>query len=229
MRSKFTLFTLALLALAAPLLAAAGTPAAKSELWFFIQQDARQAMDQLRFTEGFQKLLAGLPPETAVRVYLFRGTGYNLIWQGAAGRAAWPMPGLEFSLANPSTTPYKNLLRLLNTENVQDKRIVFISNGISQDMLIREDDENTFLKMPDTFAPSRYPPLDKVVKYCRTHNVTLYGFFVGLKPPARGDLSDISFSMFRYVVEESKGKSYYNYNTFIGVFDTLLKEGTLTR
>jgi hypothetical protein len=229
MKYALILFSLAVLALAFPMPAAAQPPAPNSELWFLIQQDTRQAMDQLRFTEGLQKLLAGLPPDTGIRVYLFRGNDYTLVWQGAAGRAVWPMPGLEFSLANPSTTPYKNLLRLLNTEAVQDRRIVFVSNGISQDMLIRNDDENTFLKMPDTFTPSRYPPLDQVVKYCRTHNVTLYGFFVGLKPPARGDLSDISFSMFRYVVEESKGKSYYNYNTFIGVFETLLKEGTLTQ
>lgn len=228
MRYKFTLFSLALLALAAPLLAAAETPTAKSELWFFIQQDARQAMDQLRFTEGFQKLLAGLPPDTAIRVYLFRGTGYNLIWQGAAGRAAWPMPGLEFTLPLSSTTPYKDLLRLLESEKAQDQRIVFISNGVSQDMLMREDTEG-FLRGPETFAPSRYPPLDQVVGYCRKNNVTLFGFFVGLVPPARGDLKDISFSMFRYVVEESKGKSFYNYNTFLGVFDTVLKEGTLTR
>jgi hypothetical protein len=229
MRFKSILFPLALLALAMPLAAAPPEPAAKPDLWFFIQQDARQAMDQLRFAEGFQKLLAGLPPDTSVRVYLFRGNDYNLIWQGAAGRAVWPMPGLEFSLANPSTTPYKNLLRLLNTEQAQDRKIVFISNGVSQDMLIRDDTQNTFLKIPETFAPSRYPPLDQVVKYCRTHRVTLYGFFVGLYPPARGELKDISFSMFRYVVEESKGKSYYNYNTFLGVFETLLKEGTLTQ
>ena len=229
MKSKMIVLSLALFALAAPMLVAAPPPAPNSELWFFIQQDTRQAMDQLRFTEGFQKLLAGLPPDTGIRVYLFRGTEYQLLWTGAAGQAAWPMPGLEFSLANPSTTPYKDLLRLLEVEKVQDRKIVFISNGISQDMLMREDPENGFLRVQETFAPSRYPPLDQVVKYCRSHNVTLYGFFVGWNPPARGENSDVSFSMFRYVVEESKGKSYYNYNTFIGVFDTLLKEGTLTR
>jgi hypothetical protein len=229
MKSKMIVLALALFALAAASLAAAEPPAPDSELWFFIQQDTRQAMDQLRFMEGLQKLLAGLPPDTAVRVYLFRGTDYNLIWQGAAGRAAWPMPGLEFTLPLSSTTPYKDLLRLLRTEKVQDRKLVFISNGISQDMLMREDTEDVFLRLPETFAPSRYPPLDEVVKYCRTHHVTLFGFFVGLNPPARGELKDISFSMFRYVVEESKGKSYYNYNTFIGVFETLLKEGTLTQ
>jgi hypothetical protein len=229
MKFKIIFFTLTLFALAMPMLADAGKTTSTPELWFFIQQDVRQAMDQLRFTEGFQKLLAGLPPDTGIRVYLFRGNDYNLVWQGAAGRAAWPMPGLEFSLANPSTTPYKNLLRLLNTEQVRDRKLVFISNGISQDMLMREDPENGFIRVQETFAPSRYPPLDQVVKYCRSHNVTLYGFFVGWNPPARGENSDVSFSMFRYVVEESKGKSYYNYNTFIGVFETLLKEGTLTQ
>lgn len=229
MKLRYFLFALALFVLALPLRAAAQPPVPNSELWFFIQQDTRQAMDQLRFTEGFQNLLAGLPPDTAVRVYLFRGTDYDLVWQGTAGRTAWPMPGLEFSLANPSTTPYKNLLRLLETEKVQNQKIVFISNGISQDMLMREDPGNGFIRVQETFAPSRYPPLDQVVKYCRSHNVALYGFFVGWNPPARGENSDVSFSMFRYVVEESKGKSYYNYNTFIGVFETLLKEGTLTR
>ena len=219
-----TLFTL----ISGALMPAAEPPAIDNELWFFIQQDTQQAMARLQFQEGFEKLLAGLPAGTPVRVILFRGTDYNVLWSGAAETAPRPMPGLVFGVANAATTPYKNLLRLLRTESVKNRTIVFISNGVSQDMLILKDDSGFFRMEANSFTPNRYPPLDQVVRYCRDNEIRLLGFFVGLNPPARGDLSDISFSMFRYVVEEAKGKSFYNYNSFPGVFDTVLKQGLLT-
>ena len=228
MKLRITLFTLALFALAVPALAASQAPAAAPGIWFFIQQDAHQAMEQLQFDKGFQQLLAGLPPDMPIRIYYFVSTRYDLLWEGNAGQASWPIPGSEFSVRTPSTTPYKDLLRLLEAEKVENRKIVFITNGISEDMLMQEDTEG-LIGGAFTFTPSRYPTLDEVVNYCRAHHVPLYGFFVGWTPPARGDLRDISFSMFRYVVEESKGKSFYNYNSFPGVFETVLREGLLTR
>jgi hypothetical protein len=225
---KLTLITLWLLTAGLATAFAAETPAWKPEIWFFIQQDTIQAMERLQFNEGFQTLLAGLPPDTPLRLYLFRSTEYNLVWQGPAKSARWPIAGKEFTLAIPSTTPYKNLLQLLKTEHAQDQKVVFVSNGLSQEMLMQEDTAG-FFRGGQTFTPSRYPVLDEVVNYCKDHQIRLYGFYVGHTPPARGDLNDITFAMFRYVVEEPKGISYYNYNTFPGVFGTLLKDGALTR
>ncbi len=204
-------------------LAATETP---GKLVFFIQQDIRPEVDPLFFNAGMQYLFKNLDPKTQVQVYYSQINQYELVMEGQAGTLTWPPAKVQMGTENPSTTPYKNLYSYLKKNKVADQTVIFISNGTSKDMFQFVDTEG-FMQGDETFTPNSYQPAQTLKNYCKKNNVHLIGIYVRNTTVRSEDFRDISFTTFRYVVEESGGKAYYGFSTFKGLFQNLISEGAL--
>ena len=212
------------------------TPTAPDEeLLLFVQRDIRPSVDRLNFHEGLRHFLAGLPAATPVKIYLTANEQYSLVAEGPAGQLDWP-GAVEFTLGFPSTTPYKNLLKFLQTSQVRDRTIIFVSTGVSQDMY-QLIDSTGFLPGETTFAPSTYYPLPRIIDYCKKNGVRLLGLFNPPPPSNQPSTasqatlqpSQLTLSAFRYVVEDSGGKAYYNFISYQALFENILRTGAWKR
>jgi len=205
------------------------------ELLLFIQRDIRPSVDRLSFHEGLRHFLAGLPAAMPVKVYLTANEQYRLAAEGPAGQL--DLTGaVEFTLASTSTTPYKNLLNFLRDNKVRDRTVIFVSTGVSQDMY-QLIDSTGFLPGETTFAPSTYYPLPRIIDYCKKNGVQLLGLFNPPPPsnqPVTGSQAtlqpnQLTLSAFRYVVEDSGGKAYYNFISYQALFESILRTGAWKR
>lgn len=189
---------------------------------FFIQQDIRQNINYIEYYDGMGKAVKSLPPDGPLEVYVSQINGYTKAYSGEAGKFADLPKAVPFHLTNPATTPFKNLLKFLKENKVENQGVVFVTNGVSQDMFMLMDNSD----MPGmmAFTPDKYPPIPELVTYCKKNGVKLTGVFVkDPRSPSRG-LQDLAFSAFLYVVNSSGGQAYYNYTSFTGVFDAIFKK-----
>lgn len=209
----------------ATLLAGLPAPDPGGELLVFVQRDIRPSADRLNFNDGFRHFLAGLPPDTPVKIFLTISQQNSKVAEGPAGQVEWPAD-VEFALASSATTPYKNLLEFLEAGQVHDQTVIFVSSGASQDMY-QLLDEGGFLPAESTFAPSTYAPMPRIIDYCKKNNVRLVGLFNPVFPASR--LDGVTLSAFRYVVEDSGGKAYYDFTSYTGVFGSILRTGSWKR
>ncbi|MBN2432521.1 MAG: hypothetical protein JXQ27_13675 [Acidobacteria bacterium] len=198
----------------------------RDSLIFFVQQDLRPEVTKLGFDEGFQDFLGRLDPGRPIEFYFYMHENVKQVHAGPAGELPWP-PLESFAVPVPSTTPYKNLLRFLRDNEIRNRPVIFISNGVSQDMLQLVDTVG-FLRGADTFSPTRYQPIEDLRRYCKKNSVKLIGIYVPVRSRYPGVMDEIPLNAFRYVVETSGGKSYYNFNTFTGVLRAI-EEKELTR
>jgi|GEM_PF-1048103 len=230
MRHLFTLFITLWMICGAAVLAQTGTgsdaPVGQEALIFFVQQDLRPEVTKLGFDEGIQHFLGRLDPERPIEFYFYMHENVKQVYAGPAGEMTWP-PLESFAVPVPSTTPYKNLLRFLRDNEIRNRPVIFISNGVSQDMLQLVDTVG-FLRGADTFSPTRYQPIEDLRRYCKKNDVKLIGLYVPVRSRYPGQLDEIPLNAFRYMVETSGGKAYYNYNTFTGVLQAI-EEKELTR
>jgi len=206
--------------------ALAETEKEAGKLVFLVQYDMPTA-DTFNFDEGFPWLMKELSPECMVELNYFFKEMIRQAKMAKAGEFPWPVVNPNFLPANPSTVPYKNLLQYLEGNSIKDTTVMFISNGVSEE-LRRTLDSGAFGRGKTTFNPQRYAPLPKIIDYCKANNVKLYGFYVPAQRGATRVLqNDIFLEAFRYVVNQSGGKAFYNFSSFEGVFKALLKEETL--
>ncbi|HOT00003.1 MAG TPA: hypothetical protein PLY66_03260 [Acidobacteriota bacterium] len=197
-------------------------------LVFFIQQDIRPDADRLLLNDGMQELMGRLPADLPVRIYLTTRNEYTRIHAGPAGQLVWPPTGFTLTVTSPATTPYRNLLSFLASEELAGHTVVFITNGRSED-LFRLVDTEGFIQGADSFSPSRYPPLHELVRHCKEHRIRLVGLLVttGASPRLQPDLLRVVNDAFNYGVNGSGGWAYSNFSTFTSVFNSLLKKGRL--
>jgi len=207
-----------------PLCFASKVPAGDQEkILLFVQKDLLPAVNQLGFDKGYRFFLDNLKGEHYVKFYFFIQNDYQMVQDGMANTCNWPLEQVTFGLPIPSTTPYKNLLRFLKENQLRKQTVFFVSNGSSQDMLQLVDTEG-FLQGPDTFTPTSYQPAKELKKYCRKNQIRLIGLLVPTTRRSPRGNEQIYLTTFRYVVEESGGIAYYNFNTFTGVFTAILKK-----
>jgi hypothetical protein len=222
-KSRITFFIVLLLGVAAVM---AETAPVEKKLVFMVQYDMPTA-ESFNFTEGYPWLMKNLAPECMVELNYFFKDMIRQAKTAKAGEFPWPVVNPNFLPANPSTVPYKNLLKYLEENSIKDTTVMFVSNGVSEE-LRRTLDSGAFGRGRTTFNPQRYAPLPKIINYCKANNVKLYGFYV---PAQRGAMrvvqDDIFLEAFRYVVNQSGGKAYYNFSSFEGVFGAVLKEEKL--
>ncbi|NLI46134.1 MAG: hypothetical protein GX414_03420 [Acidobacteria bacterium] len=197
-------------------------------LVFFIQQDIRPDADRLLLNDGMQELMGRLPADLPVRIYLTTRNEYTRIHAGPAGQLVWPPTGFTLTVTSPATTPYRNLLSFLASEELAGHTVVFITNGRSADLFSLVDTEG-FIQGADSFSPSRYPPLHELVRHCKEHRISLVGLLVttGASPRLQPDLLRVVNDAFNYGVNGSGGWAYSNFSTFTSVFNSLLKKGRL--
>ncbi|MBN2432312.1 MAG: hypothetical protein JXQ27_12620 [Acidobacteria bacterium] len=206
--------------------AAAETEKVPGKLVFMVQYDMPTA-DAFNFDEGFPWLMKELPPECMVELTYFFKDMIRQAKSATAGEFPWPVVNPSFLPANPSTVPYKNLLKFLEENSIQDTTVMFVSNGVSEE-LRRTLDSGAFGRGQTAFNPQRYSPLSKIIDYCKSNNVRLLGFYIPAQRGAtRVTQNDIFLEAFRYVVNQSGGKAFYNFSSFEGVFKAVLKEETL--
>jgi hypothetical protein len=219
MKRTFTIFISLMLAVGFFAFAQTG-PSGKAEpLVFFVQQDLEPEVTRLGFDAGFQELLGRLDPGREISFYFYIQNRFKLVYEGEAAGMKWPAEE-SFAVPVPSTTPYKNLLRFLQENGMKGRTVIFVSNGVSQDMLQLVDTQG-LLRGADTFSPSRYQPIENLRKYCKKNDIRILGLYVPVRSRFPGQVDRIPLDSFRYTVETSGGKAYYNFNTFTGVFRAL--------
>jgi hypothetical protein len=224
MAKSRTIFFMVLLLGAAAVMAE--TAPAEKKIVFMVQYDMPTA-ESFNFNDGFPWLMKNLSPECVVELNYFFKEMIRKAREAKAGEFPWPVVNPNFVPANPSTVPYKNLLKYLEENSIKDTTVMFVSNGVSQE-LRRTLDSGAFGRGRTTFNPQRYTPLPKIISYCKSNNVRLLGFYVPAQRGAtRVTQNDIFLEAFRYVVNQSGGKAFYNFSSFEGVFSSLLKEEKL--
>lgn len=214
----YTLFLAALLII----LTTAFVSAAPGSLLFVVQQDLNPSINSLAFEKGMKDLLKRVPPETAVSIYKTSKNNTMLAAQGTAEKLSWLPGGKGFTLRNPATTPYQNLLAFLEKERIQDRTVIWVTSGIAEDLKLQFED-----RRPGTIIPTDFGPLEKLVSYCRANRVRLTTFIVGGGRGPLGRERDPGFICLQYAARETGGEFYYNYVTFGSVFPEALKKGAL--
>jgi hypothetical protein len=219
MRRLFTILVALTLISGFNALAQTGPGGQTESLLFFVQQDIEPEVTRLGFNEGFGEFLGRLDPGRQIEFYFYMQNNFKQIYEGKAGTMQWPADA-SFAVPVPSTTPYKNLLRFLRENDMRGRTVIFVSNGVSQDMLQLVDTEG-LLRGADTFSPSRYQPIEDLRQYCKKNDIRIIGLYVPIRNRFSGVMDNIPLNAFRYAVETSGGKAYFNFNTFTGVFRAL--------
>ncbi len=203
---KMRLASLLSVALLLVVSAVAATP---EKVTFVLQQDMRASIDPGDFQRGMESL-AGYLPGGQIEIQSFAINDVKPVYGGPLDKMAWPPAGFAFTVANSATTPYKNLLKYLKDGQVADRTVYFVTTGI---------DNEGFHFMESSGVPSDYPLLQQLVKYCKDNKVVVNVFYVKVAP--RDRRAGLAMDTLNYLAASSKGKIYYNYTTFVGIFKSV--------
>jgi len=200
-------------------------PTDEKKIVFIVQYDMPNA-ERMEFNKGYNVMLKKLPPDSHVEFFFFIKDMVKKVQEGKPGDLTWPVIKPYFVVANTSTTPYKNLLHYMKEAAIQNQTVVFISTGISPDLRLKID-KGGFGRGKTVFLPQLYEPLNHIKDYCKMNNIYLIGLYVpGYRGP-RVNRKDLFLDAFRYMVNQSGGKAYYNFNTFEGIFKKLAEKNLL--
>ncbi len=179
----------------------------KKAIILLVQQDTRREAAERGLAAGLNHLMAGLPAQTPIRLYLFSRDEFHIFYQGPAAGYANRESQLHFGLENQGTDPYRILARFIRNEKINNQTIFWITSGESIFHLRFTED----------------PKMTRLVDMAQRQHVTVTAIHL----PRHSDYyfnAEGGYSPLLHLVQQTNGKIYRNYISFTALFQAMLQD-----